>query len=152
MSERRKIDLMYGCALAFVLALGLPVGAKQQAPGNSTPAITLPHELELEEQLQIARDERDGAINRVEQLQLAKQQLAAVIDRMVSDALAEVQRPRLQKAAEAREAIAHKLVSAVGCSWEKGDRWNWKDRACMKPDGSVVALPKVEDKKSGGDQ
>lgn len=151
--RRLGIDSLIVLVLALFAA---PVLLAQEKPapavGNASPAIVLPHELELEEQLQIARDERDGAINRVEQLQLEKQQLASVIERMVNDALAEVQQPRMQKAAEAREAIAKKLVTAVGCSWDRGDRWNWRDRACVKPDGAVVALPKPEDKKPGGKQ
>lgn len=134
--------LVYVMVLATCTATISLSAQEKPAPsaGNSSPAIVLPRELELEEQLQIARDERDGAINRVEQLQLEKQQLAAVIERMVSDALAEVQRPRVEKAAEGREAVARKLVAAMKGDWEKRDRWDWQRRGLVRSDGTFVPL------------
>lgn len=140
----RNVVFAVCCAAAISFEI---VQTQAQAPSvgaNSTPAIVLPRELELEEQLQIARDERDGAINRVEQLQLEKQQLASVIERMVSDALAEVQRPRIEKAAEAREAVARKLVALMKGDWEKRDRWDWQRRGLVKADGTFVPLVKPD--------
>jgi hypothetical protein len=135
-----RVIALRGLVLVALASLPLAALAQTPAPAASGSAIVLPRDLALEEQLQIAKDERDGAINRVEQLQIEKQQLAAVIDRMVSDALDEVQRPRVEQAAAAREVVGRKLVAAMKGDWEKNDRWDWSTRSLVKADGTRVPL------------
>jgi hypothetical protein len=131
--------LLVGCAAALEARQDRAMAA---ASSNGTPVIVLSRELELEEQLQIARDERDIAISRAEQLQMEKQQLSAVVERLIGDALSEVQQPRAQKAAEARDAVARKLVAAMKGDWEKRDRWDWQRRGMVRADGTFVPLDK----------
>lgn len=117
------------------------------APTNVSPAIVLPRELALEEQLQLARDERDTYRNRLEVAELDKQQMTAVINHFLSEALKVVQGPRMEAATVDREAVARKLVAVMGGDWEKRDRWDWERRGLLKPDGSFVPLVKPEEKK-----
>lgn len=139
-------------ALVMGVAMASAVGAQQPPSTNTSPAIVLPRELELEEQLQRARDERDAYRSRLEAAELDKQQMTAVINHFLSEALKAVQQPRLEQAAEAREAVGRKLVAAMGGDWEKRDRWDWERRGLLKPDGTFVPLVKPETKKPEGPQ
>lgn len=128
--------------LEVVLALAL-IAVPAVRDAAFAQGKTVSRELELEVELQIARDERDQVLNRYEALQLQAQQLSAIVDQFIG----QVQAPRIQKGNEARSAVEQKLITALGGDSEKGDLFDWRERALKKRDGTTVPLPKPEEKK-----
>lgn len=144
MVQFKNVVFAVGCAAAisFVIA-DLDAQAPTAPASNSSPPLVFPREVELEMELQIAKDERDQVLNRYEALQLQAQQLSAIVDQY----LGQVQGPRIEKGNASRKGVEQKLIKALGGDPDKGDTWDWRDRALVRKDGTKVPLPKPDDKK-----
>jgi len=111
------------------------------APGAAAPALS--RELELEEQLQVMKDQRNYALDKNQALELQVQQLQAVVSQVLDNMRAE----RVKDAADSRASVSRKLVAAMKGDPDKGDRWDWERRGLLRADGTFVSLVKPEDAK-----
>lgn len=118
------------------------VSKAQSAP----PTVALSRELELEEQLQVMKDQRNFALDKNQQLELQVQQLQAVVGQVLDNMRAD----RVKDAADSRAAVSRKLVAAMKGDPDKGDRWDWERRGLILADGTFVPLVKPEDPKPAG--
>jgi hypothetical protein len=149
----RRLLILAGAAMAAVIAIDAQLSAQAKpAPGNgsanvsanATPAIVVPRELALEEQLQRMTDERNVAQDELDQLRLQVQQLNAVVVQVLENMRSE----RTKAATATRADISKKFLALLGCSAEKNDRWDWNRRGCVKADGAFIPLVKPDDKKA----
>lgn len=141
---------LMGGLLAWVFLAGTAIG--QEKPANASPAApmapALPRELELEEQLQVMKDQRNYALDKNQQLELQVQQLQQVVGQVLDNMRAE----RTKEAADSRAVVSRKLVTAMKGDPDKGDRWDWERRGLIRADGAFVPLVKPEDAKKPEDK
>jgi hypothetical protein len=124
---------------ALMIVVAVPVFVFGQSPGsaagNATPVIVLPHELALEEQLQLRTDERNFVLDENDRLKLQVQQLQAIVGQVLEG----MRQERTAQASASRGEISKKLIQLLGGDPAK-DTWDWAKRGLLKADGTFVAL------------